>query len=379
MDRRIWKELKRRAKGDQSALTMWRAYLAFLNSRPALAEKTPGTTTHHILWRSEYPRFVSSGWNLIRLAHEDHTAAAALMLAAEPGNLKLFNGFKMTSIIPGRTSWTPKNKAKVIALYTDRFWSIKKIAKKVGVSEQTIARFLKRSGVRVRLLEESMCWNPKPKEAKRIISLYTERHHSTVYIGKKFGVNDETVWRFLRRKGIKTRSRKEILKWEKQWRPRKPQEVIRLYERGVSPTQIARRFGVSRSCLYTFLKRHKVRIRTISEWRAWQPKNPDEIIALYVKQCWSSVEIGEKFGVGHSAVTSFLKQKGVAIRRNGEGREWQPRNPSKILELYKLGWSSVRIGCRFGVGQNAVLNFIRRSGGTVRRFGETRKELKPAA
>src|SRR5260370_10132368 len=100
---------------------MWQAYLRFLEACPSIPEHTPETAVHHILWRANYLKFVKSPWNLIRLTHEDHTAAAALALAAEPDNGNLRAGFDATYKMRGSTlRWKTKNPKEIAHLYCQK-------------------------------------------------------------------------------------------------------------------------------------------------------------------------------------------------------------------------------------------------------------------
>jgi len=117
-------ELMRRAGKDARAAQMWRAYIAFLEVCPVLPEHTPETAVHHILWRAEYPKFIKAKWNLIRLQHADHTAAAALALAAEPNNDSLCSGYWATyKLRGGGKRWIPENAKELTRLYEVKRWT----------------------------------------------------------------------------------------------------------------------------------------------------------------------------------------------------------------------------------------------------------------
>lgn len=255
---RIWKELKRRANGDSRALAMWRAYVDFLQSRPTLPDNTPNTAVHHILWRSEYPKYVKSEWNLIRLTHEDHTAAAALALAAEPDNGSLRTGFSATYKMAGTArTWKPANPKKVIRLY-EQGHSANEIGKKFGTDCMTVIHFLKRSGVRTRGIKESQAWyTENPSLAIKALRLY-EQGYSAREIAKKYGTSDGVITRFLRYSGVSVRSQYEYLIWK----PTNPDVVISMYLSGQTYRQIAEQFDVSLGRVGNFLRRNKVPIRS---------------------------------------------------------------------------------------------------------------------
>jgi hypothetical protein len=168
---RIQKELVCRAGRDPRAIRMWTAYITFLEHCPLLVEHTPGTAIHHILWQKEYPKFVKSTWNTVRLRHADHVAAAALALAAEPDNSVLVRGYASTLTMCGvRAGWKPTNSKEMIRLYLEGKWTPARIGKKCGVSAHSVYDFLRRNGVPVRGYREAQRakQQPLPEEAARL-------------------------------------------------------------------------------------------------------------------------------------------------------------------------------------------------------------------
>lgn len=255
---RIWKELKRRANGDSRALAMWRAYVDFLQSRPTLPDNTPDTAVHHILWRSEYPKYVKSEWNLIRLTHEDHTAAAALALAAEPDNGSLRTGFAATYRMAGTSkTWKPANPKKVIHLY-EQGHPAREVGETYGISAGTVLSFLQRSGVRIRNNSEAKSWMPKNPQS--VIHLY-EQGYSQQDIGKKFGKGHGAITHFLQKRGVQIRRRDECMIWK----PTNPELVIADYLGGQSARQIAKQFSIHARRVLGFLRRNKISIRSRDE------------------------------------------------------------------------------------------------------------------
>jgi hypothetical protein len=259
MHRRIWAELKRRAAGDEWALAMWRAYISFLESRPKLSADAPDTAVHHILWRAEYPRYIKSNWNLIRLTHDDHTAAAALMLAAEPRNGKLRDGFRITYKISGNNlRWRPKNPREVIHFYQENR-SLKISARKFNVSGRTIKNFLRRHGIKI-LRPDGRTFRWRPRNPNNIIRFY-EEGQTLVALGKRFNVTEHAVRNFLNRNGVKRRGMSEA----RFWKPRNAKKLIQSYKRGQSLTGLGTGFGVSYNTVHRFLNREGVRVRGRSE------------------------------------------------------------------------------------------------------------------
>jgi len=266
LDSRIRKELTRRANGDRRAVAMWRAYVRFLEGCLVLKEHAPGTAVHHILWRAEYPRYIKSKWNLIRLTHEDHTAAAALALAAEPHNENLRQGFTATLRMSGTNqhlAWKPKNPKEVIRLYLSG-QSREQLGKRFGVSGWTVCKFLRRVSVPIRTIGEAQKW--RPKNIQEIVDMRQKEKMSVETIAKKCGVCRVTIRRLLMEQGV---TRLKII-GRPPWEPKNPQKAINLYKRGYSVKELAPKYKVSWLTFLKFLRRSGVQIRKQGETQRLQ-------------------------------------------------------------------------------------------------------------
>jgi hypothetical protein len=314
LDKRIRKALMRRANGDLRVAKSWQTYIDFLEARPRLPAHTEGSEVHHILWRADYPKFIKSTWNTIRLSHNDHTAAASLALAAEPDNGSLRTGFKATYEMSGSsTRWIPQNPQEVIRLYQDG-WSPVKLGAKYDVSSSSITRFLRRNGTRTRNNHEAHRWTPG--DPVEVIRLYVEEKLSRTQIGRKYGVNEDTIRKFLLRSKVKLHTRGEA----QTWKPEDPAEVIRLYrDEEWSAKRVGSKFGLL-SCVAVlrFLRDSGVRIRANGESRRWNPKDPKEVKRLYLQEKWDAKRIARKFHTTWKAVARSLVREGVKMRTRSE-------------------------------------------------------------
>ncbi len=325
IDRRIWKELRRRANGDRRSLALWQAYVQFLESCPTLPDQ-PRTAVHHILWRSEYSKYAKSSWNLIRLSNEDHAAAAALMLAAEPHNNKLQKGFNWTFKLIGRGSgWTTRDRQEIIRLYKEG-WTSTRLGRRFGVSYGTILNLINKSGHKTR----------NNAEASALIA----------------------------------------------WSPKNPYETIRLYRSGWSQQRLAKKYGLkSEWAIARWLRSQGEHLRTISETAALKPCRfstiqQKEITRLYLEG-WSSNKIANRFHVSGHPILMFLKKKGLT-KTSGDYRRWSPTvtEAEEAIQLYREGWSSEKIGRRYGRSGHCVLTFLKIRGIPIRSKGWTFKHSK---
>jgi hypothetical protein len=265
----VEKELFLRSRDNPRSTQMWRAYISFLENCPYLETWTPNSVVHHILWRAEYPQFVKSKWNLIRLSHDDHTAAAALMLGAEPKNRGLLDGFKFTSKLTAgiRPSWQPKNPRRVIRLYTKERWSAARIGCKFKVGIYRVIHFLRRNKIEIssRNHGRSLLFRFSKKEIKQMIRMYLRELKTSVVIGKKFGLSSSGVMSILRRNNVPIRDL-SISHQSHQWFAQQTKTAIRLYTKKFWGTErIGRYLNIPEGCVAGHLIRNGIRIRTQSE------------------------------------------------------------------------------------------------------------------
>jgi hypothetical protein len=263
----------RRAGKDPRAATMWQAYISFLEACPSLPEHTPGTAVHHILWRSEYPKYLKSPWNLIRLRHEDHTAAAGLALAAEPNNDNLFSGYWATYKLRGGSKrWKPKNSKELIRLYVVERWSPERLGKKFGVAACVVLRYLKRNGVTTRSNGEARRWVPTAAAGRKVMQRYLNGEAPSS-IAKSVGVSATGVRRFLLFQGVTLRTRGKSQEIRRTPVESVVSEIITLYIKGWSLRRVAKNLGVSYERVRITLRRNGIKVRSLEDawtWRARQ-------------------------------------------------------------------------------------------------------------
>lgn len=75
----------------------------------------------------------------------------------------------------------------------------------------------------------------------------------------------------------------------------------------------------------------------------------DELVALY-EQGMTLVQLGERFGVYHRTVAAHLVRRSVPMRVRGLAEE----HTSEAVRLYEGGMTLMEVGLHFGVSQGAV-------------------------
>jgi hypothetical protein len=137
------------------------------------------------------------------------------------------------------------------------------------------------------------------------------------------------------------------------WKPPSIPDFIDLYKSGRSSHAIAAKFGVSCPTVLLLLRKNNVRIRTAGDARSWKPKDPEKVIQLY-KKGKSLSFIGRKYSKVHCAVKRFLLRNKAPLRVRGINRSKQ----ENAIKLYKEGKSAFFISKKYKVSMLYIKQLI---------------------
>ena len=90
----------------------------------------------------------------------------------------------------------------------------------------------------------------------------------------------------------------------------------------------------------------------------------DELVALY-EQGMTLAQLGERFGVYHRTVAAHLVRRSVPMRVRGLAEE----HTCEAVRLYEGGMTLMEVGLHFGVSQGAVKRAVGAAGATIRPRG----------
>ena len=90
----------------------------------------------------------------------------------------------------------------------------------------------------------------------------------------------------------------------------------------------------------------------------------DELVALY-EQGMTLAQLGERFGVYHRTVAAHLVRRSVPMRVRGLAEE----HTCEAVRLYEGGMTLMEVGLHFGVSQGAVKRAVAAAGATIRPRG----------
>lgn len=149
---------------------------------------------------------------------------------------------------------TKIDKAEVLRMYEAGMGGVT-IARELGVHPQTIYYHLK--GV-----DKPNGGRQAKTSINDIVRMYVDEQMSCADIASSLSLSDSgVVWQRLHNHGIPLRSKSEgmILKGLRKIGPDK--EVIALYNKGLSVSQVADHYEVHHKSVYDILKRHNIKIR----------------------------------------------------------------------------------------------------------------------
>ena len=106
-------------------------------------------------------------------------------------------------------------------------------------------------------------------------------------------------------------------------------------------------------------------VRAVGRTRTFlSPAEVDELVTLY-EQGMTLAQLGERFGVYHRTVSAHLVRRSAATRTRGLAEEHTP----EAVRLHESGLTLVAVGLRFGASQGAVRRAVAAAGATIRPRG----------
>jgi DNA-directed RNA polymerase specialized sigma24 family protein len=245
-----------------------------------------------------------------------------------------------------------KEEDEVIAAY-EAGMSQREIGEVFGVHHNAVYNILKRHGIKAR--EPGFPRALSSEEERALVGAYLGGSSGMV-LAEMFGISFSSVYNILKRHGIKTRGGGIPLALS----PKEERVLISAYLGGSSGLTLARIFGISDNSVYKILKRHGVKTRELWHHRL-SPKEEDEVISAY-ESGMSQEEISEVVGVAHGTVSNILKRHGVKTRGKWPHRALSPREEDEVIAAYEAGMSQAEIGEVFGVDQTTVSKILKRHG-----------------
>jgi len=249
----------------------------------------------------------------------------------------------------------------------------RKIAKIVGVEKSTILRWLKEVGISPRNHREAtlVSYGKSMPSAEQLYRWYVEEKKSAKQISKITNLGQETILKYLKNLGIKIRPARESTFIQYKKEVKKP-SYKQLYDWYIvqrkTPKETGEILGVSSSAIRTWLKEENILLRVGREAHGYTFKKPSrqELIDWYIKEKKSSFEIAKIVGVEPTTVRRWLRKENISIRTMSEANF--ARSGKLIKKPYReqlKKWyidemkTTVEIGNMVGVPFTTIRNWLK--------------------
>lgn len=182
-----------------------------------------------------------------------------------------------------------------------------------------------------------------PETTKQeIYRMHVEERVSGVEIAKRLGIGETTVYRELRRRGVKLDIAARYAT-QRKTTPEEDQEMVRLYAEGWTTDQLADRYSVNAGTVKYRLKRNNVTLRSRGgPFRDFSEEEVEQAKALYAEGV-SQSKIGEVLGTSQSAISNLFKRHGIETGSRIAKRERHGNWRGGRSQIKATGYVLVRI------------------------------------
>ena len=181
---------------------------------------------------------------------------------------------------------------------------------------------------------------------------------STIQLGNAFGIHFSTISKILSRNGVKIRSLSEA---KGGLNAALQSEVCRRYLAGENTVQLGNAFGVGSVTIFRTLKRNGVKTRSVSEAQGGLSATVKAIVCSRYLAGENTVQLGNAFGVNPTTICEILKRNGVKIRSSKEAQGGlNAAVEPEICSRYLAGENTIQLGNAFGVSHPTIGKILRR-------------------
>jgi len=246
-----------------------------------------------------------------------------------------------------------KDKKRMLALWGTGLSSVK-IGKELGVHGSTIRYHLKKHGI-----ETSRGFGPgKVYEEKKVLIRKMWGEGKSAYrIAKDLRLDDVTILKHLRKMGFNT-----SIRYHGRVSEEKKDKIQKLWNDGLKCKDISALLKMSRKTVSKYLKERGIE-------RIYKPKKFTEetekmAIKMY-KSGMGGVTIANKLGMSPSGVISYLRGRGIVIRKRSK-QYVNSDTVSEMIYLWRNGFSGQYISKEMGMPTSTVYLHLRKHVDTTR-------------
>lgn len=236
----------------------------------------------------------------------------------------------------------------IIKLYTEENKTLTEIGNIIGISRKGISKILDRNNIKIRGKVNLNAECSPFKEEVGDIELFLKLFNECVPVKKmceELGVGRRAIERKINEMGLK---RPKSMMSRVQYDDSKDEMIVKLYNDGFTPNQIADKVGLSRGAVKGHLRHNNIKFRSISKGlfcfnKKEFPKeleNYESLYDMYVIQKLSKKDIAETFNVATHVVNRCLKSFNIHVRNCSEAKyglfvgEKHPRWKGGVSGLY---------------------------------------------
>jgi transposase len=144
-------------------------------------------------------------------------------------------------------------------------------------------------------------------------------------------------------------------------------QVKNLYHSGMNMRQVAEELGVSNSDICQFMIKYNINSRPSGSKASGDGSkrvklDKEQIISMY-ESGMSQAKIGKALGVSNALICKFMKRNGIDTR----GNKREKPDEKKVAALYEAGNSSEKISKVFGVTSPTIRRFMKKYGIQLRK------------
>jgi predicted DNA-binding protein YlxM (UPF0122 family) len=219
------------------------------------------------------------------------------------------------------------------------------------------------------LMRSNVKKNPFDKDVDPddVVKLY-ESGMSSNEIAKKFGVTSKAVLDLLRKQKVKIREKghqKKSLKTNKNPIPKdmtdeEVEKIKELYLGGHKMTEIEKITGIPRYKINNLLGYLGIKKSLPSKPRLESPFEP-EVVAYYLSGN-TVQETADNFNVSIQSIYSILKREGIELEKRGSGRKGGDWPVDEIVKLYNDGLTLRQIAEEYDTNRQTISNILERAG-----------------
>ena len=254
------------------------------------------------------------------------------------------------------------SKDELYRLYIEEQKSAPEISSILNVPKPTIVNWLRHYDIKLRTRSEARLIGKRLPTKEELYRLYIEEQKSPRKISSIIGVSPNTITKWLRGYDIPLRTRREALLANTK-RPDE-EELYRLYvEEQKSVREISDILKVSQDSVKRWILGYDIQPRTLREAVLVNTKRPEkeELVSLYIEEQKTPSEIAGIFNVSEESVRNWLRGYDVPLRTRSEAKLCNTKRPEKeeLVRLYKeAGQSSTEIANDLGVWPTTVITWL---------------------